>query len=232
MGVQLQLATGASGGDPPPSAAHHLLASIHDAHQQAHRQGIEFPEIDILAIWDDTLERLRSAGQLAAVPTQVDLASLAVEYEVRVNPTWPMPRAAESLRDLRERGLRLGIISNAQFFTRELFPALLHQTAEALGFEPALQFYSYQTGRAKPGSFLYKQAAEALFDVGVPARNVLYIGNDMLNDVTAAHKVGFQTALFAGDARSLRLRSNDARVAGIVPDVIVTDLAQLAGCIE
>ena len=49
----------------------------------------------------------------------------------------------------------------------------------------------------------------------------------MLNDILPATKCGFRTALFAGDARSLRLRDQDSRVADITPDIIATDLAQL-----
>ena len=46
----------------------------------------------------------------------------------------------------------------------------------------------------------------ALGKNGVAPGEVLYVGNDMLNDVYAAGQVGFRTALFAGDQRSLRMR--------------------------
>jgi len=49
----------------------------------------------------------------------------------------------------------------------------------------------------------------------------------MLNDILPAQRIGFKTALFAGDKRSLRLRPDDARCEDIVPDIIVTDLLQL-----
>ena len=49
----------------------------------------------------------------------------------------------------------------------------------------------------------------------------------MLNDIAAAETVGFQTALFAGDQRSLRWRRDDMRVQGITPKTVVTQLSQL-----
>lgn len=213
-------------------AADHLMAAIRDAHQDARHQGIKYPEVDIIAIWKETLRRLRESKWLLALPGDVDLYALALEYEMRTNPTWPMPGVSDCLRRLVERGLRLGLISNAQFFTQQLFPALLDRPAEALGFESSLQFYSYQWGRAKPSLFLYKRAVEALSRIGVDAHDVLYVGNDMLNDVTPARNVGFRTALFAGDARSWRPRRGDPRVAGIEPDLVITELSQLDGCIE
>ena len=39
--------------------------------------------------------------------------------------------------------------------------------------------------------------------------------------------IGFQTALFAGDGRSLRLRTDDSRCADLKPDLVLTDLEQL-----
>jgi putative hydrolase of the HAD superfamily len=53
-----------------------------------------------------------------------------------------------------------------------------------------------------------------------------------LNDVFAASQVGFRTALFAGDARSLRRRDQDPRCAGATPDVILTELTQLLQCVR
>jgi putative hydrolase of the HAD superfamily len=156
---------------------------------------------------------------------------LALEHEVRANPVWPMPNLEGCLSKLRSAGLALGIVSNAQFFTPELFPALLNHTLQQLGFSPALEFYSYRFGQAKPGRFLYEQARQALSSMSISADEVVYVGNDVLNDVTPARQVGFRTALFAGDARSLRLREGDPRVAGVAADLVLTDLGQLAECV-
>ena len=60
----------------------------------------------------------------------------------------------------------------------------------------------------------------------------MYVGNDMLNDIASAAKVGLRTALFAGDARSLRWRKGDERVEGVVPDLVLTDLLQLVDCLD
>jgi putative hydrolase of the HAD superfamily len=56
---------------------------------------------------------------------------------------------------------------------------------------------------------------------------VLYVGNDMRNDICPAAATGFHTALFAGDKRSLRLREDDRKCARTRPDIIITDLMQL-----
>lgn len=121
----------------------------------------------------------------------------------------------------------MGIVSNAQFYTVEQFAVHLGGPPESWGFEPDLQFYSYRHGRAKPGADLYRMAADALARRAIEPSQVVYVGNDMLNDVLPAAQTGFRTALFAGDARSLRLRRGDPRVDGLAPDLIVTSLTDL-----
>ena len=78
---------------------------------------------------------------------------------------------------------------------------------------------------------MYRQAAETLATRKIGVSQTLYVGNDMLNDVTPAKKLGYRTALFAGDARSLRRRAGHPDTAGVVPDLIVTDLRDLSACL-
>jgi putative hydrolase of the HAD superfamily len=63
--------------------------------------------------------------------------------------------------------------------------------------------------------------------MGIEPPQTLYVGNDMLKDITPASRIGFRTALFAGDARSFRMRENDERVKDFQPDLVVTELTQL-----
>jgi putative hydrolase of the HAD superfamily len=205
-----------------------LRRTIDEHHRRSREEGIEYPEVDIVEVWRDALRLLEQEGHLSAEPGVVDPARLAVEYEVRSNPVWPMPHALECLYELRRAGLALGIVSNAQFFTPELFPALLGGTLKDLGFDEQLEYYSYRHGRAKPGEYLYRRACETLAARKIHPHQALYVGNDMLNDMLPAGRVGFRTALFAGDARSLRLREGDPRVEGLLPDLVLTDLSQLA----
>jgi putative hydrolase of the HAD superfamily len=161
-------------------------------------------------------------------PTRDVIEALAIEYECRVNPTWPMPDLLPMLAALRQRGIKLGIISNAQFFTPLLFEALTDRTLAQLGFDEALCVYSFDRLEAKPSTALYERAAARLRErENIQPAQTLYLGNDMLNDITPARQVGFRTALFAGDKRSLRLRSDDLRIAGIRPDRTITALASL-----
>ena len=224
-------AVGAGWTGPVAEGAQCLFETIEHAHAESRGRGIDYPEVDVVEIWREVVRQMACRGRLErSTWTTERLRRLAVEYEGRANPVWPMPGLRKCLLALSERELVLGIVSNAQFCTPELFPALLGGPAEQWGFDPSLQYYSYRYGRAKPGLDLHRMAAAALATRRIEPDGVLHVGNDMLNDVFAARQVGFRTALFAGDARSLKRRVGDPRLDGVSPDVILTRLSQLNGC--
>jgi len=217
---------------PAQEAVELWFETIRRAHARLRAEGIDYPEVQVVDLWGELLDELRRRAWLDGRPRGGgDLRRLAVEYEARANPCWPMPGMEACLGSLRTKGKLLGIISNAQFYTPELFPALLGVDSGQLGFDPELVFYSYQHGRAKPGTWLHERARERLAGRGIGPAEVLYVGNDMLNDILPAARVGFATGLFAGDRRSLRWRREQPELAGLRPDVVLTALAQLDRCV-
>ncbi|MBI1388380.1 MAG: HAD family hydrolase [bacterium] len=194
-------------------------------------EGVRHPEVDAREVWRGMLSEWTRCGVLdesAAAIGNDGLEALTIEYDFRVNAAWPMPGARETLTALREAGVVMGVVSNAQFFTPALFSALLGAPPGELGFDPALCVWSFEEGEAKPSTRLFEKAASALREkYAIPADLALFIGNDMRNDVWPAQTAGFKTALFAGDRRSLRLRDNDADVKRTRPDWVITEIRQV-----
>ncbi len=210
-----------------------LRGVIEEHHSRARAGGTPYPEVDIVEVWRETCEILEQQGQLPDLPSNADFRRLAIEFEVRVNPVWPMPGLRACLNGLRQEGAVMGIISNAQFFTPLIFPAIVGGSLDQLGFAPNLRYYSYMHGHAKPGTRLYELSAGALGEAGVQPAQVLYVGNDMRNDIWPAARMGFRTALFAGDQRSLRFRNQDADSDNYgEADVIVTELEQIPALVR
>ncbi|MDP8243768.1 MAG: HAD family hydrolase [Candidatus Hinthialibacter antarcticus] len=203
-----------------------LLNLIH-SHQQIQRDtGTEFPEVDIRAVWKDLLMDWRRAEIIEGEAVEAEI--LAIEYEARVNPAWPMPRLKETLDELRERGVILGIVSNAQFFTPLLFEAFLEQSLDKLGFDLDLCIWSYEHLQGKPSTQLYELAAQRLHEkYSISPQQAVFVGNDRRNDVWPAQQVGFQTALYAGDQRSLRLREDDPNCSRVQADAVLTSVDQI-----
>ena len=205
---------------PPGTGPERLEEAIRTFHAERRAAGVRFPEVDIRNIWAQVLD------------TEDDTAGVAVEYECRVNPVWPMPGLARVLEELRSRPLVLGIVSNAQFYTPLMVEGFLEAPLADLGFDANCCAWSYRLLEAKPSIRIYEDALAGLKRVhGIAPNEVLYVGNDVRNDIRPASRTGCRTALFAGDARSLRLREDDPHCAGVVPDRVVTDLRQISDAI-
>ena len=201
----------------PNRLAEALNLAIAQSHATSRLLGIDHPEVDIVQVWQQVL----SIDDISAVK------NFAMEYELIVNPVYPMPGLEDLISACKTRKMPLGIISNAQFYTVYVLQRFLEATLEKRGLDHRLLFFSWQEGHAKPSTFMFNRAKAVLFGMGIPAASVLFVGNDMRNDVLPASSVGFKTALFAGDRRSLRPRESDGRCSDLSPDLIVTDLRQL-----
>jgi putative hydrolase of the HAD superfamily len=202
---------------PPASLLNDFFFAIQNEHQNLRQAGTNHPEIRIEEIWKQVLN-IKNLDQAKA---------FAVEFEMFANPVYPMPHLNEMLYACRHKKISLGIISNAQFYTPLLMEWFLDCDLTNLGFDPELTIFSYQHQRAKPSLSLFRLAVEQLKKKRIPKKAVIYLGNDVLNDIYPAKTLGFQTALFAGDARSLRLREKDPRCKTVSPDLIITELLQI-----
>lgn len=209
-------------------AEEELFSLIEERHQQLKEEGVDAPEIDIREIWTELFRKALRRGYIAGILRNSDIIKLSVEYETRVNPVWPMGDIVSLMSACRKSGYVIGIVSNAQFYTPLLFPALVGKSLGELGFTTNLCFWSYKHGVAKPSKYLFRLLAKTLKEkYNIDPHETVYIGNDMLNDIYTAAETGFTTCLFAGDARSLRLREDTPCCKDIRPDGIVIALGQV-----
>lgn len=209
-------------------AAARFLELIREVHREQWAAGNAYPEVDIRDIYRDLLQELVASGRIEPPQNDWQVLRLAVEYEMRVNPAWPMPGLEETLAALRNKGIILSILSNAQFYTPLLFEALTAHDLAGWGFEEDLCIWSFKHHAAKPSPVLFRMALDRLrLTQGIGPHETLVVGNDLLNDIAPASRLGCRTALFGGDRRSYRPRTRDPRCAGIKPDLILTALNQL-----
>jgi len=193
----------------PDPALHSLIEKAHAASPHP------FPEVDI--------REIHAALHPELSPTEIE--RLAMAHEQTINPASAMPGAVETLRELYLRGLLLGLVSNAQFYTVPALESCLGDSLSIFGIDSKLCIFSYHERRAKPDVHLFEIARDRLLERGIQPEEVLYVGNDVRNDIDPAKAIGFRTALFAGDETSLRLRGRDIRSSGA--DRVITDLRQI-----
>ena len=209
-------------GMSPEEVSAAFRSAVSAAHQQGAATGVSHPEIIVENLWKTILgfENITIAR------------NFAMEYELIVNPVYPMPGLTETIRALRDREVVMGIVSNAQFYTPLLLLYFLGKQLYHSVFSKDLIFFSYKEKNAKPSPDMFRKASTRLENMGIPPSRVLFVGNDMKIDVVPARQSGFCTALFAGDQRSLRLRSDDPLVANVFPDITVTSLPEIVSAVR
>jgi putative hydrolase of the HAD superfamily len=211
-------------------ASQKLKDTIINAHNNSKKEGIEFPEIEIRDCWKEVADYLSSNNYIDSSSGDINL--LAIENEILSNPVWPMPHLLKTLSALTDKGIKLGIVSNAQFYTPIMLEAFTGKTLGQLGFLPELCVWSYIERIGKPSTVLYEKLVKsANKNFSINPDEILYVGNDMLKDIWACLQTGCRTALFAGDSRSLKLRKDDDRCKHLQPDIAITDLIQILDCI-
>jgi len=91
------------------------------------------------------------------------------------------------LETLRERGLKLGLVSNAIDP-----PDLLHRDLERHGITERVDVavFSSEVGRRKPDPAIYRRALDAL---GVEPTNALFVGDTLHTDIAGAKALGMHT---------------------------------------
>lgn len=202
-----------------------FISEIRKEHISRKNEACPFPEVNVLEIWKRVFSEISSETE-----SELDkkIPGFAVSYECSVNPVWPMKNAELTINYLKDREMITGIVSNAQFYTPLMFPAFFGKNLKELGFCEDLCIWSWEKLRGKPDIKLFLNLLTTLNECyNIKSSRTLYVGNDMLNDVWAAGECGIRTALFAGDKRSLRLRSGNELCGNTRPDCVITDLEQL-----
>lgn len=210
--------------------------AVEDQHAELKLKGHLYPEVDIISVWEKCLQKAISNNWLE-IQERVDIKTLTVVFEILSNPVWPMPGMRKIIDELVKLKIPIGIVSNAQFYTpiimNNFISDYVTEQENINPFDHDISVYSYKLLRSKPDTYLFEQLSIQLKNkYNVLPMQALFVGNDMLKDVWTAKQVGFKTALFAGDKRSLRMRETDERCSGLKPDVVINDLLELLDVID
>lgn len=163
-----------------------LQAAIKKAHRSS---PFPHPEVDVRQLWSQVFADLR------------DPVEFAVEYEAIVHPTEAVPGAIRSITRLHEKGILIGIVSNAQSYTHRFLER--HLGAAVRHFDPEFCAFSYQHLRAKPDLMLFRCAVDPLLKRGIAAPDILMVGDSPDNDMAPAARLGLAHHLIAPGELSL-----------------------------
>jgi FMN phosphatase YigB (HAD superfamily) len=203
-------------------------------------RGEKFPEILVERIWENILKKLLQkdykfdAGFFGSLNEYC--RKVAFFFHASLQGTACYEGAAATLQQLKERGIALGLVADAQCFTviqMQRGLACQEPTArvDAL-FDKDLRALSFDVGAKKPSDRLFETLVKALSNRGIAAHETLHVGSRIAQDVVPAKKAGMRTALFAGDKASLGATPEQLKDPKSRPDVLVTELAQILDVVK
>jgi len=198
--------------------------------------GEKFPEVASERIWDDIVKKLFQKEYSIDVnvygAANEFVKKVAYFFHASIQGCGAYPDAAEAVRTVANFGKVQGLLADGQCFTMaQVYRSFRQQDPS---FEPAsffpqnLQFISAEKKARKPSETLFKLALEALSSRGIKASEVLHVGSSLPRDIGPAKKAGMKTALFAGDKNSLVASGEQLKEPALRPDVLITELTQIA----
>ena len=171
-------------------------------------------ELDLVALFDEIL--LSTLG--LTVPPDVVRHIVALDHSAYSRTITVTPETLRVLEELKERGLKLGLISNVS-----LLPELMREDLRALGILRHLDAatFSSEAGTRKPDPRIFKRLLEEL---GVPAERAVFVGDRLGDDIAGANGVGMRGVL----TRQFRWEEPDE----IRPDAVIERLDDLPAVLD
>lgn len=213
---------------------------IDDRRMTGTRRKGDIPEIDSAAIWQKIVERLQKNEYQYDVDAMGDAAELGAKiayfFHASMQGVRASAHAAETLLQLKNAGIRTGLLGDGQVFTvPQIFRALKKQLpmespGQVLSSECIA--ISTQVGVRLPSPSLFEHARDLFSSLGFEPQQVLHVSHRHLGDLTEARKVGFRTALYAADKQTCVVDKASLRDPDLRPDRLITDLRQLRDLLQ
>ena len=213
----------------------HLYTTQLDEQRLAPSRGEKHPELVADRVWEGLIKKLFQKDYKfdAGFYGSLNEFSRKVAYffHASLQGTACYRGAAAALQAVADAGLVQGLCADGQCFTAvQLQRGLDGQDGgrlEAL-IPPDLQSLSCEAKGKKPSERLFKRALERLEKLDIGPGEVLHVGSRIDKDLTPAKQLGMKTALFAGDRTSLSATPTQLKDSATRPDVLLTDLEQVA----
>jgi putative hydrolase of the HAD superfamily len=174
----------------------------------------ELEELDVLALFTEALGALG-----LEVPREMVQQIAEIEYRAMVAVRTVPPDNLEALRQLRARGLKLGLVSNAHFL-----PALMLEDFQRLGLAECMDAIvtSSQIGVRKPHPAIFERI---LAELQVAPDEAVFVGDKVREDIEGPKQLGMRAVL----THQFRQEAPDAAIG---PDIVIESLSELVPYVD
>jgi FMN phosphatase YigB (HAD superfamily) len=196
----------------------------------------KLPEVASELLWQSLIKLLCQKEYTWDVPRMGSLneftRKVAYFFHRSLQGTACYPGAADAMLTVGSRGLRQGLLADAQPFTAvQLQRGLAEQVPEIRLddlLDDGLRFVSFEMRGRKPSERIFRKLHAALREQDLEPEQVLHVGNSLTRDLAPARRLGMRTALYAGDKNSLQATAEQLKEPASRPDVLLSDLSQIA----
>jgi HAD superfamily hydrolase (TIGR01509 family) len=165
---------------------------------------------------------LKSASDIGVPEDVLDMDECLRVYDWSAVPgTAPFPDACDGLALLRDRGLRLGIVTNA-YQPMRLRDTEMDQHG-LLEFFPECRFSAADVGVVKPHPDIFNTALECL---GTSPEEAVFIGDNPVADIAGAQAAGMQAVL------RVNHQTRPLLSGLVVPDGAINTLMELPAILD
>ncbi len=212
-----------------------LYTKALDEQRTAPSPGEKHPEFLSEVVWESIVRKLLQKDYQFDVSFYGSLNELsrkiAYFFHASLQGTACYGTAFQTLQALNHLGLKQGLLGNGQIFTPvQLERGLQEQNEDANLeelFDPNLIVLSHQLRGKKPSERIFREFFERVETEGITPEQILHVGNTIEEDLIPAKRLGWRTALFAGDKGSLQATPEQLKQNASKPDLLVTELLQL-----
>jgi HAD superfamily hydrolase (TIGR01549 family) len=172
---------------------------------------------------------LEELGLDAATFDESSLAALEEVYAGAAIDVLPsvVAGAHEVVAGLRERGYRIGLISNTGRTPGYALREILDRVGLASSIDAMV--YSNEHGVCKPHPSIFATLREAL---GVAYDEMMFVGDNLYVDVHGAQRLGITGVHFDPPSRGTAIAPHVEHGLEIVPDATIRDLRELMALVE
>ena len=220
----------------PAEYMRELYRKAYDEQRMLPSAGEKSPETKAERIWESLIKKLFlkeykfDAGFFGSLNEYS--RKVAFFFHGSMQGTGVYPGAAEAIKAMRAAGLTQGLLADGQCFTpTQLRRGLLRQDP-AFDLDESLpetyRFLSAECRARKPSKAFFQHALEVMGEQGFKPHEILHVGSDLERDIAPARRLGMKTALFAGDKNSLVASGEQLKDPQFRPDLLFTELPQIA----
>jgi putative hydrolase of the HAD superfamily len=196
-------------------------------HEKSLKKGVESPEVRIEEVWEVIIMMLCRHGYDVSRHGSGDKRELArcmaYYYNFHSLAGKFYDGVVDALLRLQKGNMKVGIVSDAQFYTPIDLTLLTRQQSNNMLddylelFDVDLIFYSYEYGMTKANPMLFQKLYDALYEYQILPSQTVFVGNDLFLDVKPAADIGMCTAFFTGDDKSAFVHDTGGE---IIPDIV------------